>query len=821
VTDNTIDPNAKAAHEFLADLRTRITVQPLSYQDGDENRALESLVEVFSHARKAIKENPGCETFARQTSDMLNKDLRPVTAKWHPIAIQGELGTRDGSAAFRSDLASLQKKLRAFANILHQMAYGSDFTDAQSPPALDASELKEILAELPYGIPEGHLIDDATRANINESEAAEIAKRRGTKDPISNGVGLALSGGGIRSASFCLGVCQALADHKMLEDIDLLSTVSGGGYTGAFVSRQMEAKASASLMNRNGPDTPEIRALRSKVKFMTPSGMINKWGMICSILAGMILNWTAPATVICIFVLVLILLEPIWSPTLPYLPQIALLAGTVGLVAYALQLRRNRVLAIKRFAIFAAFAAMLTVIMLVPVLYTGFKNLTVPGGLSMTYLTISAAIAAASPALTRISTVFAKPMLEKTLLRAALLLASIAVPLIGLIFGSAMWDLAHAPLPAFVPSTAQDLSGKWLLAGLAVILGLMAWLAINLNLNSPGRLYRNRLAQSFVATPETPDSFVPLTTLNATGKAPYHLINTTLNVPGSTSPSLRERRGDFFVMSKHWVGAPSSGYAPTKDWKTSDGELDLATAISTSGAAVSPHMALMTVPSITALLSFLNLRLAYWLRKPAPTSANLRPGFQLLLKEMFSWGLTEKADWLLLSDGAHVDNSGIYELLRRRCKFIIACDVSTDTDGSFSTMMTLVRHAQIDFGIQIIPHFGDLGADLITGQTNSHTMMCQIKYPGEPDGLLLLLKSSITGNEPELIKTYRANHHDFPYQTTLDQSFDEGQFEAYRQLGAHVVDGLFAPSVLGQGPEIVDVSSWFERLAANLLPRQT
>ena len=48
--------------------------------------------------------------------------------------------------------------------------------------------------------------------------------------------GLALSGGGIRSASFCLGVMQALAYNGWMKKVDYLSTVSGGGYIGASLS---------------------------------------------------------------------------------------------------------------------------------------------------------------------------------------------------------------------------------------------------------------------------------------------------------------------------------------------------------------------------------------------------------------------------------------------------------------------------------------------------------------------------------------------------------------------------------------------------------
>jgi len=48
--------------------------------------------------------------------------------------------------------------------------------------------------------------------------------------------GLAFSGGGIRSATFNLGVLQRLARHKLLSHVDYLSTVSGGGYIGSWLT---------------------------------------------------------------------------------------------------------------------------------------------------------------------------------------------------------------------------------------------------------------------------------------------------------------------------------------------------------------------------------------------------------------------------------------------------------------------------------------------------------------------------------------------------------------------------------------------------------
>ncbi|HET7058590.1 MAG TPA: hypothetical protein VFI05_07650, partial [Nitrospiraceae bacterium] len=80
---------------------------------------------------------------------------------------------------------------------------------------------------------------------LRASEYKAIWQRRGktanaAKEPVpepTNRIGLALSGGGIRSATFCLGVLQALAGRGLLGSIDYLSTVSGGGYIGSFLGR--------------------------------------------------------------------------------------------------------------------------------------------------------------------------------------------------------------------------------------------------------------------------------------------------------------------------------------------------------------------------------------------------------------------------------------------------------------------------------------------------------------------------------------------------------------------------------------------------------
>src|SRR5438045_1918874 len=80
---------------------------------------------------------------------------------------------------------------------------------------------------------------------VLDDEALEIDKRRTAADAQPSAprgerpkclTGLALSGGGIRSATFNLGLLQALARHEKLKRFDYLSTVSGGGYCGGWWS---------------------------------------------------------------------------------------------------------------------------------------------------------------------------------------------------------------------------------------------------------------------------------------------------------------------------------------------------------------------------------------------------------------------------------------------------------------------------------------------------------------------------------------------------------------------------------------------------------
>lgn len=91
---------------------------------------------------------------------------------------------------------------------------------------------------------------NARRASQERSRAPVVLAEEATDsagNPIlapnddANLVGLALSGGGVRSAAFCLGALQALNEANVLEQVDYLSTVSGGGYVGCSLSAGLES----------------------------------------------------------------------------------------------------------------------------------------------------------------------------------------------------------------------------------------------------------------------------------------------------------------------------------------------------------------------------------------------------------------------------------------------------------------------------------------------------------------------------------------------------------------------------------------------------
>ena len=93
--------------------------------------------------------------------------------------------------------------------------------------------------------------------------------------------------------------------------------------------------------------------------------------------------------------------------------------------------------------------------------------------------------------------------------------------------------------------------------------------------------------------------------------------------------------------------------------------------------------------------------------------------------------IDERKRYLNVTDGGHVENLGVYELLRRRCKFIIAIDGEQDPSMTFHALTNLQRMATIDLGVTIDIDLSDLRLRE-KGLAAHIARFCRIRYPLEP-----------------------------------------------------------------------------------------
>jgi hypothetical protein len=197
-------------------------------------------------------------------------------------------------------------------------------------------------------------------------------------------------------------------------------------------------------------------------------------------------------------------------------------------------------------------------------------------------------------------------------------------------------------------------------------------------------------------------------------------------------------------------------------------------------------------PTLAFLMTIFNVRLGWWLRNPRWAEVWTDKYSRLSLRELLSELLgmtTDDRSWVYLSDGGHFENLGVYELVRRRCRFIVASDAGQDGHVTFEDLGNAIEKCRSDFGV-------DIEIDLTNIRRGTsrfsewHCAIGTIRYdsqdPNEAAGTLLYLKSSLTGDEPADVLRYASLHPAFPHESTSDQFFDESQFESYRALGYHI-----------------------------------
>ncbi|MDQ1080542.1 patatin-like phospholipase family protein [Pseudoroseomonas cervicalis] len=411
-----------------------------------------------------------------------------------------------------------------------------------------------------------------------------------------------------------------------------------------------------------------------------------------------------------------------------------------------------------------------------------------------------------------------------------------------------------------------------------LIILFMAWAAgqIRINRFSMHATYRNRLVRAFLgsaradrdAPKRQPEPFTefdgadspPLHSLWPThagagaplasaGRQPcfqplFPVINTALNVTGDNEIAWQERKALSFTITPLRCGwsnpleggpgkpvhsgegsyARSDGYAGQERdaaWNGAHSSpgITLGTAMTLSGAAVSPNMGYHSSPATAMVLTLLNIRLGAWLPNPAllqnegqTTQEHTRefgryktrirqssPRWALLpLWQELTGHSSSQADFVYLSDGGHFDNLGLYEMVRRRCRFILVSDASADPECGYADLGMAVRKIAIDQGVRIIlPPLPMQARHQVSQDRPLPFVLGTIHYPdmplredGTPDGWLLYIKPQWWRDMPADIRAYAAQNQLFPHESTGDQWFAESQFEAYRHLGEATLDAL-------------------------------
>lgn len=370
--------------------------------------------------------------------------------------------------------------------------------------------------------------------------------------------------------------------------------------------------------------------------------------------------------------------------------------------------------------------------------------------------------------------------------------------------------------------------------GFALASWLLGWV-VNVNRFSAQGMYRNRLMRAYLgaSNPERkPDPFTgfdPNDNLRlhqlARGETPRPLsvINVTLNLVGGTDNlAWQQRKAESFSMTPLYCGNFLEGYRRSDRYGGADG-ITLGTAMTISGAAANPSAGYHSSPFVSFLLTLFNVRLGSWLGNPNEHGEKVygysgpRHAWKPLFADLF--GLTDcKHPYVSLSDGGHFENLGVYEMILRRCRLIVASDAGADEMHSFEDLGGLARKARIDFGIPI--EFKQT-IRILPRSAAGHGLSCalgtihydRVDGEGAAPGLLLYLKPTLLAEGqplPSDVLAYSRASKQFPHESTADQWFTEAQFESYRALGFHLA------SQLGGGGPFADLPALFDAVAASL-----
>ena len=477
-------------------------------------------------------------------------------------------------------------------------------------------------------------------------------------------LGISCSGGGIRSASFCLGALQVLRRERVLQEANYISAVSGGSYIAiahavaagltlqggdpdnAEAAVGDDQRAALQAMPPFAPGSPEEKHLRDRSTYLA-AGAVGKiwfmvnlvWGMLRHLLPfaagiyaiGLAFGWVLSPW----------LKSSLRSPGAdfdPLVPVLWILLGLGLLLWMSLGIRRSRqvsaspksetlerlrgtatVLAVTMLGVAVFFLALPALLIVLPRIPWISDRIEAAAAIQLTGVGILSFIArqVRKGALIK----------HKKLFLGAI---GIVTPLLGPLVLFAPFALATylGAARGFQPA---DVSTIWWYASVAIL--LYFWLFADEVTPSMHMFYRERLASAFVGYRrfgtdgggrleyEQPDWSKPLwfsklaRPTDSDGKLPELVVCAAVNVTSHVPPG---RMAASFTFEKGRCGGPVTGYIPTSQFEqlATDGKLTLPGMMAISGAAVAPSMGRMTRASFRLLLALFNVRLGVWLPNP-------------------------------------------------------------------------------------------------------------------------------------------------------------------------------------------------------------
>lgn len=380
---------------------------------------------------------------------------------------------------------------------------------------------------------------------------------------------------------------------------------------------------------------------------------------------------------------------------------------------------------------------------------------------------------------------------------------------------------------------------------LFLISALMAW-RVDVNLFSMHHFYRNRLVRAYLGSSRTrahrePNAFTGfdmqddlylhrlvvsdrsqkedlVTDCRASYYGPFPILNTALNVTKGQDLGLQQRRAESFIFTPIWSGFDymrrqslvresakmEFGFRCTRGFG-GDGAF-VGTAMAISGAAFSSNAGYHTSPPLAFLLTVFGVRLGWWAGNPRKRfwDCQTPPDSLSYLKDELTANTTTDRNFVLLTDGGHFENMGLYELIRRRCRYIIVVDAEQDEKFKLEGIGGAIRKCRDDFGVVIDLNLDPLKPIGDPKKSRMHHTVGTVRYPGEDkDGRLIYIKASLTGDESVDLVEFSQSHPEFPHTPTTNQMFDESHFESYRQLGHHIGSKVFQRNWKVRGRDVV------------------